>query len=79
MSAFRKLLREHPPVAEPLDGEPEDMLIDEVEAIWSAIDTGDDWAPFHAKLARIETLGRSLGHVGQAGTPPPSPPFSRPP
>jgi len=34
--------------------EPEEMLIDEVEAIWSAIDTTDDWSPFHAKLARLE-------------------------
>ena len=61
--AFRDLLREHPPVAAPLDGEPEEMLIDEVEAIWAAIDTADDWAPFYAKLARLEALGRTLGHI----------------
>jgi uncharacterized protein YdiU (UPF0061 family) len=34
--------------------EPEEMLIDEVEAIWAAIDAADDWAPFRAKLARLE-------------------------
>ncbi|RZJ42735.1 MAG: selenoprotein O, partial [Brevundimonas sp.] len=33
--------------------EPEEMLIDEVEAIWAAIAEADDWAPFHDKLARL--------------------------
>jgi hypothetical protein len=33
--------------------EPEEMLIDEVEAIWAAIDGDDDWAPFHDKIARL--------------------------
>lgn len=42
---------EHPMFAAP---EPEEMLIDEVEALWSAIDTADDWAPLQAKLARLE-------------------------
>ncbi|MGH7027763.1 protein adenylyltransferase SelO family protein [Brevundimonas sp.] len=42
---------EHPMFAAP---EPEEMLIDEVEALWSAIDQGDDWAPLHAKLARLD-------------------------
>lgn len=41
---------EHPMFARP---EPEEMLIDEVEAIWAAIDAGDDWGPFEAKLARV--------------------------
>ena len=42
--------------------EPEEMLIDEVEAIWAAIDGGDDWAPFHGKLAGLERAreGRNL-------------------
>ena len=60
---FRALLHEHPPAAVPLDGGPEEMLIEEVEAIWAAIDTHDDWAPFHAKLGRLEALGRTLGHI----------------
>lgn len=34
--------------------EPEEMLIDEVEAIWAPIAERDDWGPFNAKLARIE-------------------------
>ncbi|MES2862140.1 MAG: YdiU family protein [Pseudomonadota bacterium] len=42
---------EHPAFAAP---EPEEMLIDEVEAIWSRIDRDDDWASLHAKIARLE-------------------------
>ncbi|THD37001.1 MAG: YdiU family protein [Sphingomonas sp.] len=41
-------------------GEPCSMLIDEVESIWSAIDENDDWAPFHAKIAAIRTMGEAL-------------------
>lgn len=58
--AFRFALFEHEPdrperlerpaLAAP---EPEEMLIDEVEAIWSAIDREDDWHPFHDKRARL--------------------------
>ena len=33
--------------------EPEEMLIDEVEAIWSAVDLHEDWTPFHAKIERL--------------------------
>lgn len=41
-------------------GEPCSMLIDEVEAIWAAIDQQDDWQPFHAKIARIREMGDAL-------------------
>ncbi len=41
-------------------GEPCSMLIDEVEAIWSAIDERDDWAPLHAKVAAIRQMGEAL-------------------
>jgi len=41
--------------------EPCSMLIDEVEAIWSAIDRDDDWTPFHAKIAAIRDMGEALG------------------
>ena len=41
--------------------EPEEMLIDEVETIWAAIDAGDDWGPFRSKLARIDAVRRALG------------------
>lgn len=43
-------------------GRPETMLIDEVEAIWTAIDTNDDWAPFHAKIAAVRERGRIHGY-----------------
>jgi uncharacterized protein YdiU (UPF0061 family) len=38
------------------------MHIDEVEAIWSAIDRADDWAPLHAKVASIRAMGDALGN-----------------
>ena len=41
---------EHPALLAP---EPEEMLIDEVETLWSAIDRDDDWRPFHDKRARL--------------------------
>ena len=41
-------------------GEPCAMLIDEVEAIWSAIDRDDDWSPFHAKVHAIRQMGQAL-------------------
>ena len=41
-------------------GEPCAMLIDEVEAIWVAIDQRDDWAPFAAKIAAIREMGAAL-------------------
>lgn len=59
--AFRFALLEHEPdrierLEHPMFAarEPEEMLIDEVEAIWAAIATDDDWAPFQAKLDRLE-------------------------
>lgn len=41
-------------------GAPCSMLIDEVEAIWAAIDQQDDWQPFHAKIAHIREMGDAL-------------------
>ena len=41
-------------------GAPCSMLIDEVEAIWSAIDRDDDWALLHAKVAQIRAMGSAL-------------------
>jgi uncharacterized protein YdiU (UPF0061 family) len=35
--------------------QPEELLIDEIEAIWSAIAEHDDWRPFEAKLEAVET------------------------
>src|SRR5690606_18854033 len=34
--------------------EPEELLYDEIEAIWSPIAAQDDWSAFEAKLAAIE-------------------------
>jgi uncharacterized protein YdiU (UPF0061 family) len=41
------------------DEAPCSMHIDEVEAIWSAIDQGDDWGPFHTKIAAIRRMGEA--------------------
>lgn len=61
--AFRFALFEHEPdrperLEHPVfaAADPEEMLIDEVEAIWAAIDRDDDWGPFHAKLARLAAV-----------------------
>jgi len=36
------------------------MHIDEVEAIWSAIDESDDWTPLHAKVAAVRRMGEAI-------------------
>jgi uncharacterized protein YdiU (UPF0061 family) len=41
--------------------EPEELLYDEIEAIWADIAARDDWSAFNAKLARIETARRAWG------------------
>ena len=41
-------------------GAPCSMLIDEVEAIWAAIDQRDDWSLLDAKVAAIRTMGSAL-------------------
>jgi uncharacterized protein YdiU (UPF0061 family) len=41
--------------------EPEEMLIDEVEALWDAIAARDDWTPLQDKLDRLEAV-RALRH-----------------
>ena len=65
--AFRFALFEHEPerperLEHPVFGaaEPEEMLIDEVEAIWAPIAERDDWTAFEGKLARIEDWRRAL-------------------
>ncbi|MFT4954467.1 MAG: hypothetical protein ACI8U3_000838 [Brevundimonas sp.] len=65
--AFRFALFEHEPDRpERLEhaafraDEPEEMIVDEVEAIWAAIAERDDWTPFNAKLARIEAWRQAL-------------------
>jgi len=41
------------------DPEPCSMHIEEVEAIWSAIDADDDWAPLQAKIAAVRRMGEA--------------------
>lgn len=48
------------------DEAPQSMLIDEVEAIWSAIADKDDWSLLEAKIEAVRRTGSALG-------PPPSP------
>jgi len=43
------------------DPAPQSMLIDEVEALWTAIDRNDDWAPLEAKVAALARMGAALG------------------
>ena len=69
--AFRERLMAHPPdrperLASPVFAatEPEEMLIDEVEALWSAIAERDDWAPLHAKLARLDAAREAYSLAG---------------
>jgi len=45
------------------DAEPQTMLIDEVEAIWSAIDERDDWSRLHEKVAAIRRMGEAHGRA----------------
>ncbi|MCT8002436.1 YdiU family protein [Sphingomonas sanguinis] len=41
-------------------GEPESMLIDEVEAIWAPIAERDDWSMLYDKVARVRAMGAAL-------------------
>ncbi|HEX3886154.1 MAG TPA: YdiU family protein [Phenylobacterium sp.] len=48
----------HPYFAAP---EPEELLVDQIEALWASIAADDDWSGFHAKLAGIETARVAWG------------------
>ena len=65
---FRSLLADHEPdrperLGAPyfLAPEPEELLYDEFESIWAAIAADDDWEPFEAKIARLDTARRAYG------------------
>lgn len=67
----RELVDRCTPVSGALDhpywqGSPCSMLIDEVEAIWSAIDERDDWAPLAAKVEAIRIMGAAHGTTARA-------------
>ena len=49
---------EHPVFAR---SEPEEMLVDEVEAIWTAIDDDDDWGALETKIRRVREAGQAWG------------------
>ncbi|HQR91391.1 MAG TPA: protein adenylyltransferase SelO family protein, partial [Caulobacter sp.] len=49
---------DHPIFAQP---DPEELLIEHVEALWAPIASQDDWSPLHAKLDRIEAARRAYG------------------
>jgi uncharacterized protein YdiU (UPF0061 family) len=40
---------------------PRTMLIEEMEALWTPIADGDDWAPFNAALGEIATMREAYG------------------
>ena len=42
------------------------LLIDEIEAIWTAIAERDDWSPFDAKIERIREAGAALARAAPA-------------
>ncbi|MFC3080054.1 protein adenylyltransferase SelO [Phenylobacterium terrae] len=41
--------------------EPEELLYDEIEALWAPIAQGDDWSAFQAKLEAIEVARQAYG------------------
>lgn len=45
--------------------EPQSLLVDEVEAIWSAIAESDDWQPLETKIAAIRAMGNAHGKPPQ--------------
>jgi uncharacterized protein YdiU (UPF0061 family) len=66
-TAFREGLKAHAPdrpqrLADPYfaRSEPEELLYDEIEAIWAGIAEGDDWSAFEAKVASIRTAGDAM-------------------
>ena len=48
------------------DAAPCTLLIDEIEALWSAIDERDDWRPIYDKLAAITRAGEAFGNIDEA-------------
>ena len=41
--------------------EPQELLYDEIEAIWAAVAERDDWAPFEAKVAAVGEAREAYG------------------
>jgi uncharacterized protein YdiU (UPF0061 family) len=73
-SAFRDVLAGHAPDRpERLRAEyfqrsgPEEMLVEEVETLWSAIAERDDWAPFRSKVAAVREAGGAWAIANREG------------
>lgn len=50
------------PTRDPVpDGRAPSLVLDQVEAVWDAIDKRDDWQPLHGLVRDIRALGRALG------------------
>lgn len=58
LAGYRSVDSDHPYWNEPA---PQSMLIEEVEAIWTAIDQRDDWQALHAKVAALRRMGEAHG------------------
>ena len=58
LAAYAPVPSDHPYWSDPA---PQSLLIEEVEAIWAAIDRDDDWAPLHAKVAALRRMGEAHG------------------
>ena len=58
LAGYAPVPSDHPYWSDPA---PQSLLIDEVEAIWSAIDQHDDWGPLHAKVASLRRMGEAHG------------------
>ena len=43
------------------NGEPQSMVIEEVETLWSHIDERDDWQPFYDKIKAVRAMGEAMG------------------
>lgn len=73
-AAFRSAVAAYEPVPGATDhpywadAEPCSMHIEDVEAIWSAIDRDDDWGPLQAKVSAVRRMGEALaqGLTGRA-------------
>jgi uncharacterized protein YdiU (UPF0061 family) len=70
-TAFRRLLADYEPErperladAYFAGAEPEELLYDEIEAIWTRIADDDDWSGFQAKLDRIGAAAAAMGMSG---------------
>ncbi len=60
LSSYRAVDGSHPYWDEEA---PQSMLIDEVEAIWAAIDRDDDWTKLEHKIAALRRMGEAHGEA----------------